>query len=471
MKKIKYIITILGMVAFISSCDLTGSVEEIKPLYKLTQENLFTDAKKTESVLNGVYAAWRKDLLFISYMGMPLSGNYSFGDEGYLTNNVNIDHHYLHYGYKDCYGLIQRANYLIIALQSDLGIPGLSVARRIEIEAEARLQRAMAHFFLLRAFGQFYDTGSDYGIVIRSAPVSGNEDMPRSNVQQAYDFILSDLDYAIAKAPAIAGYGRLTKHAAKAFKAKVLLYIKDWSEAASLALEVINSGIYELKSDFRDIYAEGYKSEEVIFAPISVYPNLEASVWVVDTPEPLLKSAADKGYDDGDPLTDIDSDGDLLTGNGYDPRFAYAHATSTLPSGVYNNKYTFSLNTPGQQNSPFILRLSEIYLIYAEARARSGSGVDSDALTKLNTIRQRAGLSDVSPATEAELLEAIRLEKNLELFAELGEPWFDMVRYHILGDINISNIKSTITNNSQLILPIPTLALSGNGGLVQNPGY
>ncbi len=471
MKKIKYIIITLGIMIFMHSCDLTGSVDEIKPFYKLTEENLFTDAEKTESVLSGVYTGWRQNRLsrLTSFNGTLLSGNYT-GDEALETNNVSPDHSYVE-GYGEYYGLIQRANYLIKALQSEQEIPGLTAIRRLEIEAEARLQRAMGHFFLLRSFGQFYDLNSQYGIVIRSTPVSGNEDMPRATVQQAYDQIISDLDYAMINAPATADAGRLTKYAAKAFKAKVLLYTEDWNGAASLALEVINSGVYELKSDFRDLYAEGYKSKEVIFSPISIYPNLEVYLARFESPGLLLKQAADKGHDDGDPLTDIDSDGDLVTGKGFDPRFAYAHATSTLPSGVYNNKYVFPLRAPGQQNSLFILRLGELYLIYAEARARVGSGVDTDALARLNAIRQRAGLSDAAPATKAELLEAIRLEKNLELFAEIGEPWFDMVRYHILGDINISDIKSTITNNNQLILPIPTLALSGNGGLVQNPGY
>ena len=163
---------------------------------------------------------------------------------------------------------------------------------------------------------------------------------------------------------------------------------------------------------------------------------------------------------------------DILTGEGFDPRFAYAHATLNLGMLISNNKYSFESVSGQQSGSHFILRLGEMYLIYAEAKARlSASGIiDTDALAKLNDIRNRAGLSDVTPATKAELLEAIRLEKQLELFGEFNEPWFDMVRYHILGDINISDIKSTITTDDQLILPYPMNALSGNSGLVQNPG-
>ena len=92
-------------------------------------------------------------------------------------------------------------------------------------------------------------------------------------------------------------------------------------------------------------------------------------------------------------------------------------------------------------------------------------------MAKLNAIRYRAGLLEISTSSKAEFLEAIRIEKQLELFGEFNEPWFDMVRYYILGDLNISDLKSEITSDNQLILPFPDAALSGNGGLIQNPGY
>jgi len=453
------------------SCDLISDVDDIDPLYQLTEDAVFTDNIKTEAVLNGIYTAWKaSELNSFTAHTMLLSGNYETATAGALgtdlsENDVDVSNSSLMSYYRSYYAVIQRANYLIKAMQSDIEIPGLSSVRRKEIEAESRLHRAMAHFYLLRNFGQFYNSASESGIMISNEPLSGNYNIPRSGVEKCFDFISEDIEYAMNNAPETVTEGRLNKSAAKAMKAKILLYTQNWAEAANLSLQIINSGIYILENVFQNLYTLGYKSKEVIFAPISVYPNgiLNAGSYT-HKPGTLLISVADKSVGSA-------SDGNIQTGEGYDPRFAYAHAASSLSSGVYNNKYPFK-NVSGQQSgSPFILRLGEIYLIYAEAKTRSGSGVDSDALAKLNAIRERAGLTKLNPDTKAELLENIRIEKQLELFGEFNEPWFDMVRYHILGDINISDLKPTITNNDQLILPYPVLALSGNGGLTQNPGY
>jgi hypothetical protein len=471
----KKILMLLGCAFLTYSCDLVCPIDDIKPQYKLTEETTFSDATKCEAALNGVYSGWRSSGIG-NYLcnTLMLSGNYepiSAGGAGsdLFENRPDFDDEGLNSYYSDYYEIIQRANFLIKALQSDLAIIGLTAERRVEMEGEARLQRAMVHFFLLRSFGQFYDMNSDLGIVVRKEPLSEPGKYPRSTVKQVYDFIFEDLDYAIENAPMNAGSGFLSRFAAKAMKTKVLLYTGKWEEASVLASEVINSGVYELKSDFRAIYQEGYKSREVIFSPISnAYINAVVSPGSSNNnPSQLLKSVADKSV--GSP-----SDGNILTGAGYDPRFAYAHATSTLQAGIYNNKYPF-LQADGQQaGSHFILRLGELYLIYAEAKARLATGTAGNsefesALGMLNIIRERAGLIAIAPATKAELLEAIRIEKVLELFGEFNEPWFDMVRYHILGDLNISDLRPNIIGNDQLILPFPTKALAGNGGLVQNP--
>ncbi len=56
---------------------------------------------------------------------------------------------------------------------------------------------------------------------------------PRSTVQQSYDFILADLDYAIEKGPNFTSTFYASKQVAKAMKAKVLLYMK-YPESAKL---------------------------------------------------------------------------------------------------------------------------------------------------------------------------------------------------------------------------------------------
>ena len=63
----------------------------------------------------------------------------------------------------------------------------------------------------------------------------------------------------------------------------------------------------------------------------------------------------------------------------------------------------------------------------------------------------------------------VRQHKMLELIAEVYEEWFDLVRYHIEGDLKISDVKPTVVSDKQLIFPIPQSALAGNNLLEQNP--
>ena len=52
-------------------------------------------------------------------------------------------------------------------------VKDLDPARRMEILGEGYFNRAMAHFMLLRYFGQFYDTDSPYGIVLSRQTLPG----------------------------------------------------------------------------------------------------------------------------------------------------------------------------------------------------------------------------------------------------------------------------------------------------------
>ena len=71
---------------------------------------------------------------------------------------------------------------------------------------------------------------------------------------------------------------------------------------------------------------------------------------------------------------------------------------------------------------------------------------------------------------------AVRIEKVVELLAETGEEWFDMVRYDwedgFGSGFQVSDHKATATNTDFFILPYSNLTLEAGGNVeVQNPGY
>jgi hypothetical protein len=85
-------------------------------------------------------------------------------------------------------------------------------------------------------------------------PIQSATSEPRSNVQDSYAFIMEDLNYAVANSPAFTRSIYVSSQAAMALKAKVLLYQKMYGEAATLAKQVIQSGKFQLESNYSQIF-------------------------------------------------------------------------------------------------------------------------------------------------------------------------------------------------------------------------
>ena len=224
---------------------------------------------------------------------------------------------------------------------------------------------------------------------------------------------------------------------------------------------------YALEGDYPSIFMNSFNSSEVIFAPFSG-PGAEggSQMGLVNrtTFSENLRSLADA-------QVGMSDDGDLFdAGSGYDPRFSYAYSEETEGQNG-QGKYPFATISGGQNNTIYHLRLGEFYLIYAEAEARRAGGDLNAALESLNTIRLRAGVDEKTLSNKETLLEDIRKEKLLELFFENGEPWFDIVRYDVLGYVNAASIKATLISKDKFILPMTSQVRTGNTNIVQNPGY
>jgi starch-binding outer membrane protein, SusD/RagB family len=135
--------------------------------------------------------------------------------------------------------------------------------------------------------------------------------------------------------------------------------------------------------------------------------------------------------------------------------------------GYYIQKY------PGRNgdlylNNPKVIRLSEVYLIAAEARVKGGSASGSQsAADYINQLRQHriAGYSNVASVT----LDDVLTERRKELMAEGHRNW-DAWR-------NGRSIFSPRLNREidgqyeRAILPIPKRERDISPALAQNPGY
>ena len=458
--KTTYIISTLFLSVLIWACDLMGDVDKVKPYYKLEDQTAIRNAQSAEQVLRGVYTQWRAwDLC-----------NFR-SQTGFTDNNVLEDNSIIGNVYNNLYDVINAANFMIEFLENNT-VKDLDPARRMEILGEGYFNRAMAHFMLLRYFGQFYDTDSPYGIVLSDKPYREPLAKARSTVAESYKFIESDLDSAILYAPDMPMSNYTPTHAqagkttAQALKAKVLLSKGDYVNAALLADEVIQTaGNYGYGLvDFMSIFSDMFDSPEVLFAPyVSNYE--EQCSFILD--RTTYSSYSQKIADAMDPTP-----GNKETGEGYDPRFAAPFLTpDVITTSFKNGKYPHSTNDDGKSNTYYFLRLGEVYYIHAEAEARQGGNHLAAARTSLQTVLDAhvPGVYDVSTIPDNQLLEMIRQHKWIDLLFENQEEWYDMIRYYKHGDLDITTIRPNIKSDKQLILPIPQSAKAGNNLLIENP--
>ncbi|SHF73789.1 SusD family protein [Salegentibacter echinorum] len=457
---------LLLAVGSLASC----SIDDVKPINQLTDENVIRDGKSAQQVLNGVYSGWREFKLGYYPILLGAEGNEGdfisqlSGSGGFGENEIPVQNPNLTTVYNAHYKIINQANFLIREVEAGKA-DNISEEKQKELIAQAKFNRAFASFKLLRNFGQFYDLSSPIGIVLQTSFSQEVDAQTRNSVQETYNQIFEDLEYAINFGPKNVPHYYGGSLAAKALLAKVKLYAGDFETASNLAMEVINNEEgYNLEADYASIFANQMNSSEVIFAPFAGSGS-EGGVAMYQikktNPSAQLDSLANKQVEGAGDLTGM--------GTGYDPRFLFAYSEATQGNNR-NAKYPNESFINGQVNTNYHLRLAEIYLIFAEAEVRKGGDLDA-AVMALNTIRERAGVMPKETGTASEILEDVREEKLLELFFENGEGWFDLIRFHEYGDINAFELKASLTNKDQFIKPIPLQVLTANNQLEQNPGY
>ena len=100
-----------------------------------------------------------------------------------------------------------------------------------------------------------------------------------------------------------------------------------------------------------------------------------------------------------------------------------ANYVKHLYGDVYDHKTAYNVEPEGMYNAlpTHILRLGDIYLVYAEAAFLTGN--TGDALTYVNKIRERAHAAPLASVTYEDIWKERRLELALE-----GDRWYDYVR-------------------------------------------
>jgi len=450
------------MLILLQACEFTEVLEQL-PQASLATEEAVVDAASAETVLTGTYEELKDDGAY-GRMQPVLAGILSgyMGSTSLTTRNITFQcesntvlpaDNTLSGTFTDFYVIANRASNVIERVSALNEEAGFSGNRKNEILGEAHFLRALAHFNLLTYFGRFYDTTSPFGIPLRlEAGNVQNAQNGRATVAETYQSIIDDLDVAVANAPSFSLVYLASEEAAKALKARVLLYRGDYAAAAQLAQEVIDGGVFSLEPSYADIFQKGFGNTESIFSVFftqGAETNSHAFFHHSD------QSTFGEGRHDYGPTAQYTN---LMQG---DPRSAASFGVD--PDGeAYVVKY-FRLST--SDDPAYVLRLAEMYLIVAEGLARSGGSL-TNATEALNEVRSRAGLADAAPQDATELLDLIFEEKVKELAFEGGHEWFDAIRFG-----KIEALKSTVISENQYILPIPNTEDFPNDEVEQNPGY
>jgi tetratricopeptide (TPR) repeat protein len=319
----------------------------------------------------------------------------------------------------------------------------LDQAERNKERGEAFFLRALSYFDLVRLWG-------NVPLVTRATQKPEDaKDIGNSTPTQIYQFIGRDLDSAESLLPAVINRNRANQYTAKALKARLFLYQKDWAKAEEFATQIINdSADFKLVKTYSQFYAAKNSTESIFEIDYTINnKNSYATNW--------FQNPTTGGKKEFLPTDDFVA---LIK----DPAIGGSRSALIFTTGgiTYGNM-NFHIATGEDQS--YVLRLAEIYLIRAEARAELNK-LD-DGLKDLNVIRNRANVPSItSVATRDELVDKILLERRLELAYE-SQRWFDLIRK------DKAQLELGITDVNKLLLPIPRQEILVNANLKQNPGY
>ncbi|MEL6659105.1 MAG: RagB/SusD family nutrient uptake outer membrane protein [Bacteroidota bacterium] len=165
----------------------------------------------------------------------------------------------------------------------------------------------------------------------------------------------------------------------------------------------------------------------------------------------------------GSALLDYQSDDDNVELN-YTPEVNELAPNTLREAGARAAKFSFKLYGKRSMENDFpILRLGEIYLIRAEAKARLSNNWAA-AEPDVNILRGRAGMPTYSGTLTAEEFLA---ERGREMFQETARRT-DLIRF---GKFNDAWWEKQVSAAYRNVFPIPQVILDTDPNMTQNPGY
>lgn len=332
-----------------------------------------------------------------------------------------------------------------------------SADTKAEVEGKAKFIRGIMQFELVRLYAQQYDplgTNTGMGVPLITKPVNNISEVvnnvARSTIQQVYTAAENDLVDAIAKLSSI---NSKDQYAAKAFLARLYLQQSKFVQARDIADDIITNSPFRLITNSVEAPFRTKNSAEGIF---EIQQNEQSNAGTSN--DGLATFYSSYKNNSGGNVGRGDARVNTTFANSFESgdkrRTELIYTGTGLRNGLFTKKwYSFYDNIP-------VCRITEQYLIRAEANFREGTTVGATPLDDINALRVRAGLTSLTSITD---VQTILSEREKELAYE-GFRLHDYKRTH-------RSLGSTTYDDPKLVLPIPDREVRINNLLIQNPGY
>lgn len=473
---LKIVILVFGILIFNSCSDELDQ----QPNDAFSPDTFYQTVSDFETATRGVYEAFIETGYYGgSFVSRPdiTTDNVILAQSGRHSNQWVHEWRYTANDYWDVmyapYLVVNRSN-LILEYIDNLE----DGAEKNNYIGEARAARAIALFDMLRVYSK---------VPTQSADANGSFGMPiieeldpaiqklRPTVAESYQYVIDELEAAKNLINTNNGSGRLNKDAVNAMLSRAYLYDGNYAAAVSAA-NAVSAPIASI-ANFVGVWTDS-NSDGVLFKidqdqaldGISIGVEWSQSVGNLIVPEYVME------FD----LYNLYAADDIR-------REAYTFIKNDANGNTYN-AIKKMYGEPGQTNGnvdPKVIRVAEVYLNKAEAYFRMTPSDETNALASLNALRAKRYANYV-PGTESggALLNAIKLERRLELFAE-GHRLFDLKRWNDpivrsatngeFSDGTGSPVPAAYRNmqagDHKFQFPIPSREINIFPEFQQNPGY
>ena len=386
------------------------------------------------------------------------------------TRTITAGNSVMQGGWKGLYNLVGQCNGVINSIEQNAD-KSISEEDRNAAIGEAKFIRGTAYYYLAMLWGPV-------PIIEDNSKLIKDPLLKRNVVSDVYKFIANDLTFASNSLPRNDEKGRVTTWSAQGMLAKVYLTMSGLESngnrnqqlldsAKKYAGNVCNESGLDLLPNYYNLFQSQYNdNQESLFA--LQWATGASVAWEEGNLLLTYSPSNDINPQKNGAWTALDATYDLYL------QYSAKDTVRRKASFMMNGDFYPELNAAGggfkatsqsmkkhiignekDNNSPSmtftasiehdaLLRLADVYLIYAEAiLGSSASTSDGEALKYFNKVRTRAGVDPVSTINMDSILKERRVE-----FAFEGQYWLDLVRlsyWNPTKAVNILNNQKRVT--------------------------